>query len=57
MTYSSLEDAIERALSNGFRIISNDEGELVIMTGLALDPEDYQGDLVNIVRPEEEYTD
>ncbi len=51
MNIEELEEALEDILPPGFRIETNDHGQLIIFTGLA---QDDDGDLVDFESDEEE---
>lgn len=54
MNIEELEDALEDILPAGFRIETDDHGQLIIMTGLA---QDDDGDLVDFEVDEDEDLD
>ena len=50
MTITDLEDSLESIFTRGFKIEIDDEGQLIIHTGLI---ENEEGELVSIVETEE----
>lgn len=50
MNLEDLEEALEELFPNGFEIVTDDEGQIVIMTNLM---EDEEGELVEFVSDDE----
>jgi hypothetical protein len=54
MTLEDLQEALEEFFPNGFELSTDDEGQIIIYTGLM---EDEDGDLVEFESSDEDYDD